>query len=311
VRRAAVLALIILALALCGCEQTAAAKGVQGDQIGDKVTVVDKDGEPVSIGPRFADELKKFPVPQGFGLGKGGFGTMMSRGDVVAVASWSGGGSVSGLIEFFRKSLPQQGWTEYEAFSSDQSAQLTSFRTQSQATITLEKEGSDIKLSVAIGRISEGIPTPVPTPTVAPPTATPVATASPVAGSPSALLPSLATFTPEPVRLGDASSVPAEMKEMPVPAGFKVVDGSTRRIAQGGALSMAASDWFGSTAPRDVGAFYKSSMGRDWNEDAYGETANGVSAQYSSKRDSRLTLMIEISRFEPDTIVHMGLLRSK
>jgi hypothetical protein len=312
-RSVAALALVVLAtLVLVGCEQSAHATGVNEVQGIDQTIMKGTIAPQATVGPQYPEALKKYPVPQGFALGKGGLATVMQRGDLVAVASWSGSGSVPGIVEFYAKSLPPQGWGENVVFSSDQSAQFTYTKDLCQATTLVEKDANLIVISVAIGRISEEIPTPVPTATPHPPTPTPTSSTASAAGRsvPATMVP-LATFTPEPLRLGDASTVPAELKEIPAPAGFSVVAGSTRRIAQGGALGMAAADWFGSSSPEEAGAHYRSALAKGWNEDVWVESADDVSGQFTSKRDPRLTLMIEVSRFEPDTVVHMSLVRSQ
>ncbi|HEX2988321.1 MAG TPA: hypothetical protein VHS06_09140 [Chloroflexota bacterium] len=313
-RDSAVLALLLLAmLVVVGCGESAHATGVNdGPSVG-QTDITRSTGEPSAVGPQYPDALKKFPVPQGFALGKGGHATVMQRGDLVAVATWKGSGSISGVVEYYRQSLPKQGWGENVTFSSDQSAQFTYTKDLCQATTLVEKDGNDIVISVAIGRTSEDIPTPVPTATPVPtPTRVPTATPKGAVGRnvPPTVVP-LATFTPQPLSRGDASTVPAELKDVPVPGGFTLVDGSARRVAQGGVLGMAAADWFGKSSPKEIGAYYRSALAKGWNDDSFVESANEVNAQYTSKKDARLTLLIEVSLFESDTVIHMSLVRSQ
>lgn len=299
-RDSAVLVLLLLAmLVVVGCGESAHATAVNdGTSVG-QADITRSTGEPSAVGPQYPDALKKFPVPQGFALGKGGHATVMQRGDLVAVATWKGSGSISGVVEYYRQSLPKQGWGENVTFSSDQSAQFTYTKDLCQATTLVEKDGNDIVISVAIGRISEDIPTPVPTATPVPtPTRVPTATPRGAAGRNTPLS-------------GDASTVPSELKDVPVPGGFTFVDGSARRVAQGGELGMAAVDWFGKSSPKEIGAYYRNALAKDWNEDGFMESANEVNAQYTSKKDARLTLLIEVSLFESDTVIHMSLVRSQ
>ena len=156
--RSAIAALIIAALSVTGCAQVAQkaveqATGVQVDQKGETVTLKGKDGEAVTLSSQTPEELKNFPVPQSFKLDSSG--SMSSGGDKLSVATWKGKGTVQEVAQFYKKALSDKGWKEDLSFDSQDGAQLSYSNGTESATITINKQDSDIEISVLLGKTSQ------------------------------------------------------------------------------------------------------------------------------------------------------------
>lgn len=134
---------------------------------------------------------------------------------------------------------------------------------------------------------------------------------APAASKPAAPAASEPTVAPVAPQLADASTLPAELKDLPVPAGFGVVNGSTTRVASGGQFSVASATWFGKASVKDVGAFYKQALAATWNEDYYSDSTDALSAAYTNKKDTTLELALEVEKTESGTQVTLVLASNK
>ncbi|MDA8187675.1 MAG: hypothetical protein M0T85_06005 [Dehalococcoidales bacterium] len=153
--RIAIVSLAIIALLVTGCGQVAQkaveqATGVQVNQKGDSVTVKGKDGQSVQFSSQMPDELKDFPVPQGFKLDSSG--SMSSGGDKLSVASWKGNGTVQDVAQFYKKNLTEKGWKEESSFNSQDGGLLNYSKGEQSATITIDKKDSGIEISLLLGK---------------------------------------------------------------------------------------------------------------------------------------------------------------
>ncbi len=160
-KRLVVMGMVVLVLASAGCQQAAEkatqkaveqATGVQISQKGDQVTLKGKDGEAITIGSQVPDELKNFPVPQGFKAAKDGFGSMSSKGDALSVGSWEGSGTPDSVLEFYKKTMPGQGWTEDYSFSAEDGGQIGYTKGRNQAVVTVDKSDKTTTISVLWGK---------------------------------------------------------------------------------------------------------------------------------------------------------------
>jgi hypothetical protein len=307
---------VVALVAVTGCQrvvETAASKaveqstGVQVSTKGDSITVKGKDGETVTIGGGVSAELKDFPVPPGFQPEKDGFGQMSSGGDGVSVGSWSGSLTAQAAGDFYSKTMKDQGWTEDSNMKSGEGGQWTFSKGDRQAMVTIEGKGSSSKVTVLLGKpagkagaaaagvaanaaasaaSSAGVATP---PVVSQPAAAAAAAAPPAAAP----------------KTGSASSVPDELKAIPAPSGFTVVDGSTMRMAQGGKFQGATAQYFGKSTVKEVREFYKKSL-TDWNEDFAAEAGDQVTAVYSDKKGAQ-QLSVSVGKTDAGTEVTLAL----
>jgi hypothetical protein len=144
---------LVVVLLVSGCAQAAQTvvektTGVQVNQKGDTVTVKGKDGEQVTISSKLPDELKTFPVPQGFSLETSG---SMSSGDGnLATGSWKGKASVQDVAAFYKKTMTDQGWKEEYTFSADDASQASYSKDGQLANVTMSKEDSGSTVTVLL-----------------------------------------------------------------------------------------------------------------------------------------------------------------
>jgi hypothetical protein len=288
-----VLVMVALLLAACGqvaqkaVEQTT---GVQTSQQGDTVTIKGKDNQTTEISSQVPDELKSFPVPQGFKLDSGG--SMSTGGDKVSVASWTGTGTPQMVVEFYQQTLPGQGWQEQANFTSGDGGMLTYTKgEQDGVTITTSKEDGDkVTISVMLGKTSQK------------PAATSAATTQPAAAE--------SDPTPVAPETGDAANLPAELKNLPVPSGFAVVTDSMARYAEGGTFSSASATWFGKTSVKDVGQFYQKELtAKGWTEDYSAGAEDSIVANYSNEKEG-MSLTLAIHKTDAGTEVMLELSKS-
>jgi hypothetical protein len=329
-KRLVIGALVVLATTTVGCQQATEkvaqkaveqATGVQINQKGDQVTLKGADGEAITFGSQVPDELKNFPVPQGFKLAKDGFGSMSSKGDTMSVGSWEGSGTADSVLDFYKNTMPGQGWTEDYSFSADTGGQVSYTKGQNGALVSIDKADNVTKISVLMGKSSGQNATPsaggsgsgsssfasnlvASVPTKAP-TAVPTKAATATPSKPAA------TSTPAPPKTGSNSSIPEEMKQIPVPAGFSVVDGSTIRQASGGVFAMAGAEWFGKASVTDAVTFFKTALANDWNEDFAMASNEDATAQYSNKKNPKLSMVVAMSKEDAGTSVNIILSQSK
>jgi hypothetical protein len=150
-RRTAVL-MAALALLLTGCDQVVQlatekaveqATGYKIAQRGDTVTITDKAGETITLGSGVPDSLRSFPVPQGFKtvIDKGG--SFSDKQNEMAVAAWSGTGTLRSVADFYQKTMTAQGWEQelvQEVGDMIQHKYVTGNR---QALLTISKDTTD------------------------------------------------------------------------------------------------------------------------------------------------------------------------
>jgi hypothetical protein len=159
VQRSTGIFLILVALFLVSCGQVVpkaveGATGIQTNQQGDTVTIKGKDGESLTFSSQVPEELKDFPVPQGFKYDSSG--SMSMGGDRLAVGTWTGKAAMPTVIEFYQKELPRQGWKEESNFTSDDGGLLTFSKGETDGvTITTSKDGDTVTLSVMFGKSSK------------------------------------------------------------------------------------------------------------------------------------------------------------
>ena len=138
---AALLSLGVLVSGCAAAAQQAAqqATGVQVDKTGNSVTLKGTDGQSTTIDSSIPDDLKNFPVPQGF-KSQGG-GTMTSGGDKVAAVSWKGTGQIQSVVDYYKSTLPGQGWTEEGTYISGDGGMLNYSKPDgSGLTVTVSKD---------------------------------------------------------------------------------------------------------------------------------------------------------------------------
>lgn len=302
-------ALALLSLIVVGCASNGAqttpqatqpasqsasqqATPTQSQQSGGKVTIPGSNGTSVTIDSSVPDDLKTFPVPQGFT--SQGMGSMTSGGDKLSTGSWTGTGQVQTVVDFYKSSLPGQGWKEEGTILTDSGGFINYSKPGGLGlTVTVSKDDSGkITIAVLYGK-SSATPTPQAQATeAADATETPEATSAPEA-----------TSTPAAPAKGDSSLIPAELKDIPVPSGFYLVKDSAIRLASGGQFTLATAEFFGTTSVKDVGAFYKSSLtAKGWNIDTEvgGEDTYVLACKNS---DGSLSLEVSVSTADAGTQV--------
>ncbi|HEX2922416.1 MAG TPA: hypothetical protein VHS28_00115, partial [Chloroflexota bacterium] len=277
----------------------------------------------VTVGSQVSDELKNFPVPQGFKMDKDGLGTVSSKGDTLSVGEWEGSGTPASVLEFYKKTMPGLGWTEDLSFSTETGGQVSYTKGQSQAVVTINKSDSTTQLSIMVGKsgslksnsssaggsgagASSGTNIATTGSTPAPAAAPTKASAAPTKAAAATPKPE-ATATPAAPKLGSASSVPDELKQVPLPSGFSVVDGSMMRQAAGGVFALATGKWFGKSSVADVVKFYKTAMANDWDEDYVTTSGDEAICTYTNKKKPELSAEIEVMKEEAGTIVTVSL----
>ncbi|MGE5482761.1 MAG: LolA family protein, partial [Bacteroidota bacterium] len=109
-------------------------------------------------------------------------------------------------------------------------------------------------------------------------------------------------------KLVDASVLPAELKAIPLPSGFGVVDGSATRSAPGGVFESAEASLFGKLKVEELHDFYTSSLAAEWDEEGWGKSTGGgtetLQASYISKKGD-LTLTIDAEGTAEGTTVNI------
>ncbi|MBI2863980.1 MAG: hypothetical protein HYX94_05410 [Chloroflexi bacterium] len=146
--------LVLGTLLLSGCGKVAEkaierAAGVTVDKQGDSVTITGKGGQQATFGGQLPEELKSFPVPQGF---DGESGISASQGsDKMATGSWKGKGSVQAASDFYKSTLPALGWRQEAATDTGIVSLLSFSKGDTSANITITKLGDDVLIAVVSG----------------------------------------------------------------------------------------------------------------------------------------------------------------
>lgn len=313
-RRAKFLSIVLAAsvgLALAGCQQVAQkaveqTTGVSIDQKGDSVTVKGKDGETVNFSSEMPAELKDLPVPAG--LKFDGSGSMSANGDKLAVANYKGKGALQPIVDHYQKTLPGLGWKEESNIMTDTGGLLSFSSTKSSAdslTVSFNKgEGDAVEVSLMFGKSKN---TPVAKATSSAqaaaksdsPDATP--TAQPEAKP-------AATETPAPPKTTDASAVPAELKDIPIPSGFQPLKDGMLRATEGGKFQSAVATYAGKTGVKEAGeALQKGLTGKGWNEEEFVAGEDESAGFFTNPKDN-LMLNVVVTKTDTGTEIHVQLM---
>lgn len=280
------------------------ALGIDIDKKSDSVTIKGKDGESITVGSKIPEALKNFQVPSSeFKAGEGG--SLSSGGDTLSTASWKGKGTVDNVVEFYKSSLPKQGWKETAVFTSGDGAMLSYTKDPDESlTITLSaKSGGEVEIAVLLGKTTLKA-TPVASPRASGASSTPTPASTPVSSRPQ---PTPTTAAPATT---DSSALPEEMRGLPVVPGYQVVKGSTQRMTTEGKLSFATATWIGRTSVKDVGNFYKNSLpGNGWKEAMFETAEDEVNAWYENVKDPALNLRLFVTKTDAGTEVEIDLMR--
>ena len=298
------------AVALGGCQQVAQkaveqATGITTDQKGDSFTIKGKDGETVNFNSQVPAELKDFPMPANFKLDSSG--SMSSGGDRVSVASYKGKGDLQSVTQYYQQTLPGLGWKEEGNMMTDDGGVLVYASTKDAAdalTVTIGKgEGDAVEVSVLYGKskntpvaggtdpISRAAASPTPATTDAP-TATPKPEA---------------TATSAPPKTVDASAVPAEIRQIPIPSGFTPLKDGIIRLSEGGSFKMASARYSGAGSVQDVGASLQGSLlAKGWEESEFADTGDEVVAYFTNPEDNS-SLIVLVTKTDTGTELNLQL----
>jgi hypothetical protein len=91
----------------------------------------------------------------------------------------------------------------------------------------------------------------------------------------------------------DASALPPELKPIPGPPDFDVVEGSTTRMAPGGTFQFAQASWWGTGSIQQTVGFYNQALAGDWipGDEMMGQS--DFRMEFVSKTDSNRTLQLD------------------
>lgn len=314
--RSLIIVVICAAISLTGCAQaaqkaveqatgvqtsqqgdTVTIKGKDGESVtiqgkdGDTVTIQGKDGESVTISSQLPQELKDFPVPEGFKLDSGG--SMASGAEKVLVATWSGTGTHQSVTAFYQKTLPGKGWQEESSFTSKDGSLLTYRRgDQDGVTITTSQEGDKLTISVMMGQGTRM------------PGAAPGSAKSQSGGGTSG---SSGEAKTGPARTSFSSELPAELKDLPVPGGFAVAEDGAMRAAEGDTFTMATANLKGKLSVKEVGDFYKKELtAKGWTQTQFIEADDDAMGMFANEKE-KLDLVVQITKTDDGTEVNLML----
>lgn len=314
------LVLVVLGTVLFGgCSQVAEkaveqTTGVQVSQKGDVVTVKGKDGESATFG-KLPEQLKDFPIPQGFTFDAGL--VMTQDGKAVANASWKGKSRSDSVVEFYRKGLADKGWKEGMSVG-DKQGMLLLFTKGDEAlqVVVADSEGKgEIDLNVStwkdpslVADVAKMTPVSVSSggtsATVAgggSGAATAKPSSTPVPEPTAAQAKAVPTPTLEPPKTTDASALPAEIKALPQPSGFSPLKDGSIRVAEAGKFKMAAARLVGKGSVKEVGEFYqKALVGAGWSEEQFMAGEDEVLATFANGKE-KLELILVIQKAEAGT----------
>ena len=302
--RGAGIVLLTFAVLLSGCAQAAQkaveqATGVQTSQKGDTVTVKGKDGESVVVSSTTLEEFKSFPVPEGFKLESSG--SVSSKGEKLSVATWKGKGSLPEVDKFYQKTMPGQGWTEESVFTTDTGSMLSFNKGDINVVITTSKQDDVVDIAVMLGKSAQQPAAATPKQT----TGSSSAMATPTPAKPEPTQKPEATPTPAGPTLTDASALPAELKDLPVPSGFSLVKDSAVRMAAGGKFQTAVAKWFGKTSVKEVGQFYQKALpGKGWTEEQFAEGEDNIGGSYRNEK-AKMMLVLLVEKTDAGTEILM------
>ena len=104
-------------------------------------------------------------------------------------------------------------------------------------------------------------------------------------------------------KLAPASVLPDELKSLPMPTGFGVVENSARRSASGGKFQSADAQLFGKMSIEDLNTFYKTRLAAQWDAIVEDEGSGDLQYTYMNKKDQSLTLYINAEQTDTGTTI--------
>jgi hypothetical protein len=107
-------------------------------------------------------------------------------------------------------------------------------------------------------------------------------------------------------KLVDASVLAAELKSIPLPQGFGVVDGSAYRHASGGAFESASAQLFGKMSIKDLSSFYKTALAKEWDINDEDVSTGYLQNDYLNKKDQDLILYLNAEETDKGTTVDIS-----
>jgi hypothetical protein len=228
------------------------------------LTLQSSPGQSITVSGAVPDALKGFPVPDGFALTTDSSGSLTANEGTMAVAEWSGTGTLQSISDFYARTLKQQGWSQQLSMNAANGGTLAYTKGDSQANITIDaSDSTTTKVGVMLLRNLATQP----------------------AGA-------AVQATPAPVQLATGGGMPAALSSLPVPNGFTVVPDSTANISSGNQV-MSTASWTGSSSVADAAAFYKKSMAAaGWTEVSFLSTDAGFVGAYTSAKDPKVSLVI-------------------
>jgi hypothetical protein len=257
-------------------------------------------------------DLRDFPVPSGFVAERASISS--AGGDPVALGAWKGKGSVEATIAFYQRTLVEQGWAEEYTFARPDGGQTAYSRSGSVATVTLARRGDELQAGVLIARDGYGTGSPgkagVGSP-IAPPTAVALRPATAPAPIPSLPAPTGSAASSSGSATAYALDVPEEMRRVPIPSGFTLVEGSAQRFTHGDGTTLAMTMWTGKGTVADVAEYYRHTMPEPgWMALSFRETNGGFAAQFSSQEDLGVTVGIELTEVSTGQLLMKTMVKS-
>ncbi len=104
-------------------------------------------------------------------------------------------------------------------------------------------------------------------------------------------------------KLAPASVLPDELKSLPMPTGFEVVENSTRRSASRGKFQSADAQLFGKMSIEDLNTFYKTRLAAQWDAIVEDKGSGDLQYTYMNKKDQSLTLYINAEQTDTGTTI--------
>jgi hypothetical protein len=277
--RIALLGFLLLLLCACAPENIPAVQspGITAEKAGVEPAAV--------ISEQTPGELKGFPAPAGFSIQRTGISS--AGGDKIAMGDWSGRGTVEEGLAFFKSAMRDLGWNEEYSFGRNDGGQTAFAKDGKTATITLVQRGEELRIGVLVARAGYGRE------------ASDKATSGPVIAPPTAVPATLVnSSTPASVSLAP------EMSNLPLPDGFTLIEGSSRRFTEGNNSTLALATWSGQGEIQSISGYYRNAMKeKGWAEGTVQDGDDRFYATFAGPPSSpRATLEVVASRGPNDSI---------
>jgi hypothetical protein len=111
-------------------------------------------------------------------------------------------------------------------------------------------------------------------------------------------------------KLVDASTLPAELKAIPIPSGFGVVEDSVLRTASRGVFVEAWAELFGKMKIKDVHAFYAKALENDWEIADESVSTGYLQNAYTNIEDESLILYLNAEETDAGTTIGIWLAKN-